>query len=79
MKTHDDDQLSGTEIYRKVVSKIVKTNNISDAYKMVPEIEKEIGNRYLSAIRGAIDFYYDELVQDAWNGKPLDDYMKTFI
>jgi hypothetical protein len=69
----------GVDIYNEVVSHIIKTKNINEAYVLVPTIIKSVGEQYASAVRGAIDFYYDELIQDAWNGKPLEDYMRTFI
>ena len=79
MKAKFINEKRGTEIYNKVVSKIVKTNNIAEAYAMAPELEKLIGEEYTSAIRGAIEFYYDEFVQESWNGRPLEDYMQNFL
>ena len=69
----------GTDIYNKVVSKIVKTKTINEAYAMIPELVSFIGEGKESAIRGAIDFYYDDFIQDAWNGRPLEDYMRNFL
>jgi len=79
MKAKYVNQISGVDIYNKVVTNIIKTKTINEAYKLVPFIAESIGIEYASAIRGAIDFYYDELVQDAWNGRPLEDYMQTFL
>lgn len=69
----------GTDIYNKVVSNIIKTKTINEAYKLVPSILESIGPEYKSAVLGAIEFYYDELIQDAWNGKSLEDYMQSFL
>ena len=79
MKAKFVNEKIGTDIYNKVVTKIIKTKTINEAYKLVPSIVESMGGEYISAIRGAIDFYYDELVQDAWNGRPLEDYMRSFL
>lgn len=79
MNINFDDERVGTKIYNKVVSRIMKTKNIEEAYDLVPSIQEEIGAHFKSAILGAIDFYYDEYVQQAWNGRPLEDYMRTFL
>ena len=79
MKAKFVNEKRGTEIYNKVVSKIIKTKNINEAYKMIPSLVEYIGDEYESAIRGAIEFYYDEFVQESWNGRPIEDYMQNFL